>query len=194
MYFKNTLLIVGLANPILKYNKTRHNVGAWCIQYLSDYYNVHLKKNTKFLGYTGSFFQFNIKVHLFIPNVFMNVCGQSILIISNFYQIKTNEILIIHDELDINPGLIKLKCGCGHNGHNGVRNIINVLTKDNNFLRIQIGIGRPKVPMKISDFVLSSPMVHEMFLIKKSILNAVNVINILLKEKNILVAQKFLNK
>ncbi|XBC38437.1 MAG: aminoacyl-tRNA hydrolase [Buchnera aphidicola (Floraphis choui)] len=185
-------MIAGLANPIIKYDNTRHNVGSWFIRSLANYHNQVLKKNKKLSGYTASLVYFNCKVRLFIPNEFMNLSGRSILTVSDFYQIKLDEILIIHDELDLNPGLIRLKLGSGHNGHNGIRNIINVLSKKNNFLRIQIGIGRPDKLVEISDFVLSSPTLEEEYLIKKSILSAIDVVHILIKERDILIAQKFL--
>lgn len=188
----NIKLIIGLANPIVVYDKTRHNVGSWFIQTLARYHNQTLKKDKKLLGYTGSFFYVNFKVRLFIPNVFMNLSGKSVFIISKFYRITLDEILIIHDELDLNPGCIKLKLGCGHNGHNGIRNIINVWTKKNNFLRMQIGIGRPEKPETVADFVLSPPTLEEKFLIEKSIFNAIYVTNLLIQKKNVKIVQEIL--
>lgn len=189
---KKIKLIVGLANPIVKYDKTRHNVGSWFIQNLANYHHKVLKENKKLLGYTASFIYSNSRVYLFIPNVFMNINGESILTISKFYNIKLNEMLIVHDELDLNPGLIRLKLGYGHNGHNGVRNIVNLLSKKKHFLRIQIGIGRPMKSKKIADFVLSSPLFNERKLIEESILNAVNITNFLVKDSNILIIKKIL--
>ncbi|ANF16982.1 hypothetical protein XW81_00900 [Buchnera aphidicola (Schlechtendalia chinensis)] len=192
MCFRNIKLIVGLANPFIKYHHTRHNVGSWFVQRLASFYKKVLKEDKRFLGYTGSLFQSNSKVLLFIPNVFMNVCSRSIMIISNFYHIRSDELLVAHDELDLEPGLVRFKFGHGHNGHNGVRNIIDVLTKKNNFLRIQIGIGRPKEIFEISNFVLSPPTLNEKNLIEKSIHRAVHATNILIQEKHTLTAQDFL--
>ncbi|XBC40912.1 MAG: aminoacyl-tRNA hydrolase [Buchnera aphidicola (Nurudea yanoniella)] len=178
---KNIKLIVGLANPIIKYNKTRHNVGSWFVQNLARFYNQILRKNKKFLGYTGFFFSnFKKKVYLFIPNVFMNINARSIMLFSKFYQIALNEILVVHDELDLNPGKVRLKLGFGHNGHNGIRNIIDMFPEKSSFLRIQIGIGRPHQKEKVSDFVLSSPFPEEKFLIEKSICNAINMVHSLI--------------
>ncbi|XBC43567.1 MAG: aminoacyl-tRNA hydrolase [Buchnera aphidicola (Meitanaphis flavogallis)] len=185
-------MIVGLANPIVVYDKTRHNVGSWFIQTLARHHNQTLKEDKKLLGYTGSFFCVDFKVRLFIPNVFMNLSGKSIFIISRFYRIALDEILIIHDELDLNPGCIKLKFGCGHNGHNGIRNIINVWTKKNNFLRMQIGIGRPEKKKTVADFVLSPPTLEEKRLIEKSIFHAIYATNLLIQEKNVKIAQEIL--
>ncbi|XBC39397.1 MAG: aminoacyl-tRNA hydrolase [Buchnera aphidicola (Nurudea shiraii)] len=179
---KNVKLIVGLSNPIIQYNQTRHNMGAWFIQNLAKFHNQILKKHDKFLGYIGNFTYYNSKVYLLIPNIFMNLNAQSILIVSKFYKIMLDEILVVHDELDLKPGSMRLKLGFGHNGHNGIRNIINVISKKNGFLRIQIGIGRPHGSKKISDFVLSSPLLEEKQLIERSILDAVKITNMLIKK------------
>ncbi|XBC42455.1 MAG: aminoacyl-tRNA hydrolase [Buchnera aphidicola (Meitanaphis elongallis)] len=191
---KNIKLIVGLANPIIKYDKTRHNVGSWFIQRLACYHNQDLKMSRKFLGYIGSFIYCDFKTYLFIPNTFMNLSGKSISVVLKFYRIRLDEILVVHDELDLNPGLVRFKLGCGHNGHNGIRNIIDVLAKRNNFLRIQIGIGRPDKLKQIADFVLSSPTLEEKLLIETSILRAIKMTNLLIKERNTLIEKKVLNQ
>ncbi|USS94571.1 aminoacyl-tRNA hydrolase [Buchnera aphidicola] len=150
-------IIIGLGNPLSKYRNTRHNVGSWYVLELANLFNLKLKKKTKFLGYYSYFFYLNKKIFLFIPNVFMNINGLSVLKIANFYSIKLEEMFIIHDELDLLPGIIKLRNGYGSNGHKGLKNIIGKFKKKTVYKRLSIGIGRPNNKKDISDFVLSKP-------------------------------------
>lgn len=170
-------MMVGLANPINVYDKTRHNIGSRCIQMFAKHHHQCLKEEKKFFGYTGCVFINNKKVRLFIPNTFMNISGKSIFSISSFYGISLNEILVVHDELDLLPGIIKFKYSLGHNGHNGLRNIINVFNKIQSFPRIAIGIGRPIEKTEVACFVLSPPIKEEEILINQAIYKAINKIN-----------------
>ncbi|XBC39903.1 MAG: aminoacyl-tRNA hydrolase [Buchnera aphidicola (Chaetogeoica yunlongensis)] len=182
---KRVKLIVGLANPIEKYDHTRHNIGAWFIQELAFKYNKKLKKNKKFLGYFSKIDLLSKEIYLLIPNTFMNLSGVSVSSILKYYNIKLNEILVVHDELDLMPGVLKFKLGCSHNGHNGLRNIISILGSNINFLRVRIGIGRPKnIYEKISNFVLSRPTKSELILIKQSIYNSINTFCYLIENDN----------
>ena len=167
-------MMVGLANPINAYNETRHNIGSRYIQMFIKHYHQYLKEEKKFFGYTGLVFVKNKKIRLFIPNTFMNISGKSIFSISSYYGISLNEILIAHDELDLLPGIIKFKYGLGHNGHNGLRNIINVFNKKKSFPRIAIGIGRPIKKTEVAYFVLSPPTKEEDILINQAIYKFIN--------------------
>jgi PTH1 family peptidyl-tRNA hydrolase len=162
-------MIVGLGNPILKYNKTRHNVGIWYLEFLSKLYNKKFKKVKKFNGYVSNINFLNKKIILFIPDVFMNLNFLSVFKISSFYNIKLYEMLIVHDEMDLKPGFIKLKTGHGSNGHNGLKGIIQKFCKKKVlYKRLSIGIGRPD-HNNISNFVLSQPTCYE----KKKICQAI---------------------
>jgi peptidyl-tRNA hydrolase, PTH1 family len=170
-------MMVGLANPINLYDKTRHNIGSRCIQMFAKHHHQYLKEEKKFFGYTGCIFINNKKVRLFIPNTFMNISGKLIFSISSYYGISLNEILVVHDELDLLPGVIKFKHSLGHNGHNGLRNIINVFNRKQSFPRIAIGIGRPIKKTEVAYFVLSSPTKEEDILINQAIHKYINNIN-----------------
>ncbi|WP_343187891.1 aminoacyl-tRNA hydrolase [Buchnera aphidicola (Periphyllus koelreuteriae)] len=174
--FNKIKLIVGLGNPIEKYNKTRHNVGIWYIRLLSKYFNVQFTKIKKFSGYKSEIFFLNKKILLFFPDIFMNLNGYSVFSLSKFYNISLNEILIIHDELDLFPGHIKLKYGYGSNGHNGLKSIICKFKNHTFYKRLSIGIGRPIFRNDISNFVLSKPTINEKKLILKSIYESINLI------------------
>ena len=162
-------MIVGLGNPITQYNDSRHNIGSWYIQELVRFHKQHLKIEKKFFGYMSSIYINNKIVRLLIPNIFMNISGKSVFSMSSFYNINIDEILIVHDELDLFPGVIKYKYGIGHNGHNGLRNIRDIFGKNIFFSKLSIGIGRPVIKENISSFVLSSPTKSENILIKRSI-------------------------
>ena len=162
-------MIVGLSNPKKKYHKTRHNVGSWYIYSLAKNYLSILKEEKKFFGFTGCI---NIKsnfIRLLIPDIFMNINGFSVHRMASFYNISLNQILIVHDDLDLAPGIIKYKYSYGHSGHNGLRHIIKEFSTKVNFYRLRIGIGRPKNKSEISSFVLSTPDFKEIKLIKNSI-------------------------
>ncbi len=166
-------MIVGLSNPKVQYHNTRHNVGSWYIYSLAKNYFKILKEEKKFFGFTADLIIKSHFIRLLVPNIFMNINGQSIFKMASFYNINLNEILIVHDDLELAPGIVKLKYGYGHNGHNGLRNIINIFNKKNNFYRLRIGIGRPENKNQISSFVLSIPTNTEKILIKKSILHTI---------------------
>ncbi|QCI24099.1 aminoacyl-tRNA hydrolase [Buchnera aphidicola (Macrosiphoniella sanborni)] len=166
-------MIVGLANPKKEYHNTRHNVGSWYIYSLVKYYSQTLKREDKFLGFTTSFKIESYYTRFLIPNIFMNINGHSIFKMASFYQVHLNEILIVHDDLELEPGLIKFKYSYGHNGHNGLRNIIHIFNKKTNFSRLRIGIGRPKDKRKVASFVLSIPIQKEKILIQNAIINAI---------------------
>ena len=143
-------LIVGLGNPGSEYAATRHNVGFWFVDHLADKLKTSLAPQAKFYGKAGRIGE----TWLLQPMTFMNRFGQSVAALANFYKISAEEILVIHDELDLPPGVAKLKLGGGHGGHNGLRDIIAQLGNNNNFYRLRLGIGHPGVASMVSNFVL----------------------------------------
>ena len=120
-------LIVGLGNPGPNYQRTRHNAGADLVLALAKSLSVELKHESKFFGDSAKTIIANRTVRLLVPSTFMNLSGKSIGALANFYQIAPENILIVHDELDLAPGTARFKKGGGHGGHNGLRDSIKCL-------------------------------------------------------------------
>ena len=172
---KSLKLLVGLANPGSEYKNTRHNVGAWFIDSILNEKNKSLKFEKKFQGNYSKITVRDHEVHVIVPQTYMNLSGQSVLSIMNFYKIKAEEILIAHDDLDLNPGVAKIKSGGGHGGHNGLKDIMNRINS-RDFLRLRIGIGHPGDRNFVSKYVLKSPSSDDCSKIKLSIDNSLNVL------------------
>ena len=172
-------LIVGLGNPGAQYALTRHNTGFWFVARLAQDYGIELTADKKFHGLTGRGQIAGQDVRLLMPNTFMNKSGQSVVPLVNFYGIDNDEILIAHDELDIDAGSIKLKTGGGHGGHNGLRDIAPHIGND--FHRLRIGIGHPGHKSKVSGHVLSKPSADEQTAIEAALDVAADNIGLLVK-------------
>ena len=158
----NIRLIVGLGNPGSEYENTRHNAGAWLLDEIARQYGVQLKPEKKFHGLSGKAFIKGKEVFLLFPTTFMNLSGQAVQALANFYKIPVNEILVLHDELDLPTGTAKLKLGGGHGGQNGLRDIISKMANDKNFYRLRIGIGHPGDKNKVTGHVLGKPNKDEL--------------------------------
>ena len=150
-------LIVGLGNPGEKYADTRHNAGEWLIERLARRFNVSLNPESKFFGKTARTLVNGKEVRLLVPTTFMNLSGKAVGALASFYRIKPEEILVIHDELDLPAGIAKLKQGGGHGGHNGLKDIVAQLGNNNNFYRLRIGIGHPGHRDLVAGYVLNKP-------------------------------------
>lgn len=152
-------LIVGLGNPGPEYETTRHNVGFWFVDHLADKLRISLAPQSKFFGKAGR----DGDVWLLEPTTYMNRSGQAVAALANFYKITPAEVLVIHDDLDLPPGGIRLKQGGGNGGHNGLKDIQAKLgTPD--FWRLRIGIGHPRtlgLSQQVADFVLHQPRKEE---------------------------------
>lgn len=173
----NISLIVGLGNPGSEYAQTRHNAGFWFIERLADQYGISLKKDPKFNGFSG---RGNIEgqdVRLLLPTTFMNRSGQSVVPFAKFYNIAPESILIAHDELDMNPGVIRLKTGGGHGGHNGLRDIVPHIGP--NFHRLRIGIGHPGSKERVTGHVLGKAPSSEQTLMDDAIAHALSRMKLL---------------
>jgi PTH1 family peptidyl-tRNA hydrolase len=145
--------IVGLGNPGKKYQHTRHNIGFMVIDELLHRHQADLNKS-KFNGkYTVERIG-GEKVMLLQPHTYMNLSGEAIRPLMDYYQIDSDDVLIIYDDLDLPAGKIRLREKGGHGGHNGIRSTIDHIGKD--FKRIRIGIGRPVTPMRVVDYVLGT--------------------------------------
>ncbi|HQW52428.1 MAG: aminoacyl-tRNA hydrolase [Acinetobacter sp.] len=163
----NISLIIGLGNPGKEYAQTRHNAGFWFVEQLADRYGITLKADPKFHGYSGRGQIEGHDTRLLLPTTFMNRSGQSVVPFAKFYQISTEAILIAHDELDMNPGVIRLKSGGGHGGHNGLRDIVPHIGA--NFHRLRIGIGHPGSKEQVSGHVLGKAPSSEQALMDAAI-------------------------
>lgn len=149
-------LIVGLGNPGLQYEKTRHNAGFLFLDYLVSSVGLAWGVESKFQGLVATGFVGGNKVIFLKPQTFMNRSGFSVAAVARFYKIAAEEILVVHDELDLSVGVVKLKKAGGHAGHNGLRDIIANLA-DNGFYRLRLGVGRPGAGKNVADYVLSNP-------------------------------------
>lgn len=176
----NIQLIAGLGNPGGEYEKTRHNVGFWFIDQLVSQHNLTLKNETKFLGDVAKLNTSAGNIWLIKPMTFMNRSGQSIAKLAQFYKIKPEQILVVHDELDLSPGVVKLKKGGGHGGHNGLRDSIAQLgSKD--FYRLRLGIGHPGSKEQVVGFVLGKTPQSEKNLIESAIDKSMASIDLILQ-------------
>ncbi|MCG9747426.1 aminoacyl-tRNA hydrolase [Shewanella sp. Isolate8] len=178
----NIKLIVGLANPGDKYERTRHNAGAWYVNELARVCGVSLVADSKYFGLTARATLYGKDVRLLIPTTFMNLSGKSVGALANFFRIAPDEILVAHDELDMPPGVAKFKLGGGHGGHNGLKDIIAKLGNDKGFYRLRIGIGHPGDKSMVSNYVLGKAPQTEQGLIEEVIDEAVRATEVLFKD------------
>lgn len=172
-------LIVGLGNPGNEYTATRHNAGFWWVDQLCAETGSKLNLEAKFFGHAGKL-KNSSEVWLLKPTTFMNASGRSVGALAKFYKIRPEAILVIHDELDLPPGTIKLKKGGGHGGHNGLKDIAAQLgTPD--FWRLRLGIGHPGDKNAVANYVLKDPTRDEMRAIEENIDQSTSLLPLLLK-------------
>src|SRR5690242_10699584 len=149
----NIRLIVGLGNPGREYEGTRHNAGYWWVDAIAGRKKARWSKESKFSGWTTRVEEGSSVFWLLKPATFMNESGRSVSAFLRFYRIAPEEMLVVHDELDLPPGAVKLKRGGGTGGHNGLSDIAEALdSKD--FWRLRIGIGHPGHKDLVADYVL----------------------------------------
>ena len=175
-------LIVGLGNPGDKYADTRHNAGEWLIERLARRFNILLNPESKFFGKTARTLVNGKEVRLLVPTTFMNLSGKAVGALVSFYRIKPEEILVIHDELDLPPGTAKLKQGGGHGGHNGLKDIVAQLGNNNNFYRLRIGIGHPGHRDLVAGYVLNKPSPADRDALEKVLDEATDCVEMIFKD------------
>ncbi|HHH48386.1 MAG TPA: aminoacyl-tRNA hydrolase [Gammaproteobacteria bacterium] len=146
-------LIVGLGNPGPKYAQTRHNVGFLFVEELARSQGATFRPEAKFHGEVCKLHLGDHELWLLKPMTFMNRSGQAVAALARFYKIPPEAILVVHDELDIPAGQLRLKLGGGHGGHNGLRDIISQLGS-REFLRLRIGIDHPGAAREVTNYVL----------------------------------------
>ena len=161
-------LVAGLGNPGRKYQATRHNAGFWWVERLAQRTQTALRAEARFQGRVGRLSPPHGTAWLLLPETFMNHSGRSVGALASFYRTAPQDILIVHDELDLPPGTAKLKKGGGTGGHNGLNDIAACLgTKD--FWRLRLGIGHPGVRDAVIDYVLCPPRSDERMAIDAAI-------------------------
>lgn len=172
-------LIVGLGNPGPDYEQTRHNAGFWLVDNLANSLpNARLQRESGFNAMVAKTTIGGNQLWLLEPQTYMNRSGQSVGAIARFYKINPDEVLVVHDELDLPPGAAKLKKGGSSGGHNGLKDITSALgTQD--YWRLRIGIGHPRtlnLNQPVADFVLHRPRREEQLLIDEAIEKALRII------------------
>ena len=172
-------LIVGLGNPGAEYEQTRHNAGFWLVDNLANSLpNARLQRESGFNALVAKTIIGGNQLWLLEPQTYMNRSGQSVGAIARFYKIQPEEVLVVHDELDLPPGSAKLKKGGSSGGHNGLKDITSALgTQD--YWRLRIGIGHPRtlnLNQPVADFVLHRPRREEQLLIEDAIEKALRII------------------
>ncbi len=151
-------LIVGLGNPGAEYAETRHNAGFWFCERLSDKFGVEFSNESRFHGRVAH--ARDARVWMLMPQVFMNRSGMAVGALARFHRIEPAEILVVHDELDIPPGQLRLKYGGGVGGHNGLKDISAHLGTPE-YWRLRIGIGHPGDRGEVVNYVLKPPRREE---------------------------------
>ena len=165
-------LIVGLGNPGAEYTHTRHNAGFWFIDELAWSWKVSLKDEKKFYGAVARVSHEGNDIWLLKPNTFMNRSGQAVAALAQFYKIKPEEILVVHDELDVVCGRIRFKLGGGNGGHNGLKDIQARLGTPN-FYRLRLGIDHPGDRNLVVGYVLNKPSAEDRQAIEESVIKSI---------------------
>ncbi|HEY5790781.1 MAG TPA: aminoacyl-tRNA hydrolase [Gammaproteobacteria bacterium] len=153
-------LIVGLGNPGSGYAETRHNVGFWLLDRLARLAGAGFRPESRFHGDTCEASLAGHRVRLLRPSTYMNRSGQAVAALARFYRIPPEAVLVVHDDLDLPVGQVRLKVGGGHGGHNGLRDIVAQLGS-HDFVRLRIGIGHPGQREAVTGHVLSRPSAED---------------------------------
>jgi len=161
-------LLVGLGNPGPEYEQTRHNAGFWWLDAAADQLGARLQAERTYAGLVARVNRAALPLWLLEPQTYMNLSGKSVAALARFYKIEPRQILVVHDELDLLPGQMKLKFGGSHAGHNGLRDI-HAQLGSGDYWRLRIGIGHPGVKAEVVDYVLRRPPAGEREAIFKAI-------------------------
>ena len=168
-------LFVGLGNPGPDYVATRHNAGFWWIDELARELKVSLSMDKSYHGYMARTTVGGQTIWLLQPQTFMNLSGKSVASLAKFFKIAPEEILVVHDELDITPGQMKVKFGGSHAGHNGLRDIHAQLGSAD-YWRLRIGVGHPGVKSEVINWVLKKPSLDNRIAIDQAITRSLKAV------------------
>ena len=168
-------LIVGLGNPGPAYEGTRHNAGYWFINELNRQFPLDFRLESRFRGRVAEAQIGGRRGRLLCPDTYMNESGQPVSALVRYYGIEPQSVLVIHDELDLEPGVVRLKEGGGHGGHNGLRDLMTHLGS-NEFIRLRLGIGHPGQANDVTDYVLRVPSAADCAAILDAVTRAASLI------------------
>ena len=172
-------LIVGLGNPTRQHERDRHNVGFWFIERLADKLRVSLNKDAKYHALVARVAHRGSDVWLMEPQTYMNLSGKAVGGLARFFKMQPEEILVVHDELDFEPGTVKLKKGGGAGGHNGLKDIEAQLGSQSTW-RLRVGIGHPGDKNVVPDYVLNAPSPADREAIDKALDRCLDVSDLLI--------------
>lgn len=169
-------LIVALGNVGIEYASTRHNAGVWFIEELAKKYELSFNFEKKFNSKLARFQLEGNWVYLLIPQTYMNIIGDDVVKFINFYKIKSRDVLVVYDELDLPVGVNQFKFGGGSAGHNGIKSIDKIMPEL--YWKLRIGIGHPNNKLNVSNYVLSKPSDDDLVIINNSIKKVIDVLPI----------------
>jgi PTH1 family peptidyl-tRNA hydrolase len=172
-------LLVGLGNPGPEYEATRHNAGFWWLDEVARKLGAQLVPERSYHGLVARVNRPAGPVWLLAPMTFMNLSGKAVAPLARFFKIAPEEILVVHDELDLMPGQMKLKLGGSHAGHNGLKDIHAQLGSPD-YWRLRLGIGHPGVKAEVINYVLRKPPLEQRVEIEKAIDQSLTALDLLL--------------
>ncbi|MFT6589421.1 MAG: PTH1 family peptidyl-tRNA hydrolase [Rhodoferax sp.] len=168
-------LFVGLGNPGPEYEQTRHNAGFWWLDAAAQALKTSFVMDKNYHGMVARTSVDGQSVWLLKPQTFMNLSGKSVSALARFFKIQPQEVLVVHDELDIIPGEAKLKLGGGHAGHNGLRDI-HAQLGSSDYWRLRLGVGHPGIKSEVLNWVLKKPSLDHRIAIDQSIDRAIKAL------------------
>lgn len=182
--------IVGLGNPGSKYEMTRHNAGFWFVDELARHFGGSFRSESRFKSQHCKVAIDGRAVHLLKPQTYMNKSGLAITSLAKYYKIPPERILVVHDELDLEPGIARLKKGGGHGGHNGLRDTISHIGKE--FHRLRVGVGHPGHRDQVVHYVLNKASLADQQAIDQALGRSEDAVRVAL-EKGLEAAQMLLH-
>ena len=182
-------LIVGLGNPEAEYARTRHNMGVDVVNELADKYKIAISRE-KFEGLYGTGEIENEKVILLKPQTYMNLSGDSVIQFANFYKLNPEEIIVIYDDIDTNPGKIRIRKKGGPGTHNGMKSVVEELNTTD-FARIRVGIGQPEFKSDMINYVIGKVPEDEQKILKEGTHKAAEAVEEILKNGIDIAMNKF---
>lgn len=182
-------LIVGLGNPENEYAHTRHNMGFDTINQIAKNNNIQITKN-KFKGLCESTIIQNQKVILLKPQTYMNLSGESVKEVAEFYNLKPEEIIVIYDDIDIEKGHIKIRKKGGAGSHNGMKSVVEEL-QSTDFARIRVGIGQPEFKSDMINYVIEKVPQEEQEILQQGVEKAAKAVEEILKNGIDIAMNKF---
>ena len=178
---KGIRLIAGLGNPGSRYDATRHNAGFWFVDRVATAHKASWKSEPRLFGAVAQLRIGGEVIRLLKPSTFMNESGRSVGALCRYFSLQAEQVLVAHDEIDLAPGVVRLKRGGGHGGHNGLRNIIPQLGGPQ-FARLRIGVGHPGTKEQVIGYVLARANAEQRALIDDAIGRAVERVDDMLTQ------------